>query len=171
MTAAEKEKVLGAFAAGEVHVLVSTTVVEVGVDVPNANVMIVENAERFGLAQLHQLRGRVGRGKEQAYCFLMSEAEGESTQRLDILTRTNDGFRLAQADLELRGPGDWLGVRQSGAPMFRCADIVKDMAWLTEAREAAQKLLALPESDGDRQAVCRLADAYADARMGSGNAG
>ena len=128
------------FAAGEFDVLVSTTVIEVGIDVPNATVMIVEDAERFGLAQLHQLRGRVGRGEHASYCALISSAEGADAEaRLNVLEETNNGFVLAEKDLELRGPGDFLGKRQSGLPDFR--------VWRTWAmcrpwlwREAAQKL-------------------------------
>ena len=108
----EKASILGAFSRGELDVLVSTTVIEVGVNVPNATVMVVENAERFGLSQLHQLRGRVGRGQEESWCFLV--CSGKETQRLRILTQTNDGFVVAQKDLELRGPGDLMGTRQSG---------------------------------------------------------
>ena len=134
---------MAAFAAGETDLLVSTTVIEVGVDVPNAAVMVVENAERFGLSQLHQLRGRVGRGKHQSYCILISDNQNEETrQRLKILTKTNDGFRLAEEDLRLRGPGDFFGVRQHGLPGLRVADIGCDTRLLAEAQTAAEELLA-----------------------------
>lgn len=139
----EKEEVMGRFSAGEIQILVSTTVVEVGVDVPNANVMLVEHAERFGLSQLHQLRGRIGRGSRQSYCILMpggplSEA---GRYRLNMMVETNDGFRIAEADLKLRGPGDFLGTRQSGLPEFRHADIVEDRMLLESARNLARELI------------------------------
>ena len=139
----EKEAVMAAFAAGETDILVSTTVIEVGVDVPNAAVMVVENAERFGLSQLHQLRGRVGRGKHQSYCILLSDNQNEDTrQRLKILTQTNDGFRLAEEDLRLRGPGDFFGVRQHGLPGLRVADLGCDARLLQSAQTSAEALLA-----------------------------
>ena len=139
----EKEAVMAAFAAGETDLLVSTTVIEVGVDVPNAAVMVVENAERFGLSQLHQLRGRVGRGKHQSYCILISDNQNEETrQRLRILTKTNDGFRLAEEDLRLRGPGDFFGVRQHGLPGLRVADLGCDAQLLQSAQKSAEALLA-----------------------------
>ena len=138
----EKEAVMAAFSAGETDILVSTTVIEVGVDVPNAAVMVVENAERFGLSQLHQLRGRVGRGKHQSYCVLLSDNRNEETrQRLKILTQTNDGFRLAEEDLRLRGPGDFFGVRQHGLPGLRVADLGCDAQLLQSAQRAAEALL------------------------------
>ena len=139
----EKESVMRAFAAGEIDVLVSTTVVEVGVDVPNAAVMIVENAECFGLSQLHQLRGRVGRGPWQSYCILVSDNRGEDNKtRLDAMRRTQSGFELAEEDLKLRGPGDFFGARQHGLPTLRVADFTCDMALLYEAQGAAEALLA-----------------------------
>ena len=118
---------MASFSRGETDVLVSTTVVEVGVDVPNATLMIIENAERFGLSQLHQLRGRVGRGTAKSYCVLISDTDSdESKQRLDILCRTNDGFRIAEEDLRLRGPGDFFGSRQHGLPEMHVADLGAD---------------------------------------------
>ncbi len=133
-----KDEVMEKFRKQEFDILVSTTVIEVGVDVPNATVMIIENADRFGLAQLHQLRGRVGRGAEQSYCFLISDSRSEQTrQRLGIMCQTNDGFVIAEKDLELRGPGEFLGVRQSGMPDLVLADIVKDAHILEQARQAA----------------------------------
>lgn len=138
----EKETVMAAFAAGEVHILVSTTVVEVGVDVPNATVMVVEDADRFGLSQLHQLRGRVGRGQHKSYCILVSDNKNEETrQRLKVMTGTNDGFRIAEEDLRLRGPGDFFGQRQHGLPALKVADLSCDMALLKEAQTAAEALL------------------------------
>ncbi len=134
----EKEEVMDRFRKGEFHILVSTTVIEVGVDVPNATVMVIENADRFGLAQLHQLRGRVGRGSDQSYCFLVSEQKTEATrERLEILTLTNDGFVVAEKDLEIRGPGEFLGYRQSGLPDLLLADLVKDATILEDARNSA----------------------------------
>lgn len=143
MKAKEKDAVMGAFAGGETDILVSTTVVEVGVDVPNACVMVVENAERFGLSQLHQLRGRVGRGKRQSYCILISDNQSEETRRrLQVMARTNDGFQIAEEDLRLRGPGDFFGQRQHGLPGLKVADLQADGALLEEARKAAETLLA-----------------------------
>ena len=138
----EKESVLAAFAANEIQVLVSTTVVEVGIDVPNATVMMIENAERFGLAELHQLRGRVGRGNTQSYCiFVDTTANEESRKRLEVLSKSNDGFFIAGEDLRMRGPGDFFGIRQSGDISFRLGDIYTDAAILKEAEEAAEKTL------------------------------
>ena len=132
------------FANGEIQVLVSTTVVEVGVNVPNATVMMVENAERFGLAQLHQLRGRVGRGEYQSYCIFMHGNEDEKTsKRLEILNKSNDGFFIAGEDLKLRGPGDLFGIRQSGQMEFRIGDIYQDADVLKAASDAAGGILDL----------------------------
>lgn len=139
----EKEQVMQAFAGGELDVLVATTVVEVGVNVPNATVMVVENADRFGLAQLHQLRGRVGRSAKQAFCFLLADPKSENGRsRLQVIRRTEDGLAIAEEDLQIRGPGDLLGVRQSGEPWFRLADIQQDRPLLEEAVQAARELLA-----------------------------
>ena len=125
-----------------IHILVSTTVVEVGVDVPNATVMVVEDAERFGLSQLHQLRGRVGRGKHQSYCILISDNRGEEARaRLKIMKQTSDGFKIAEEDLRLRGPGDFFGQRQHGLPALKVADLTCDAALLKEAQDAAVDLL------------------------------
>ena len=130
------------FARGEIQLLVSTTVVEVGVDVPNAVIMMVENAERFGLSQLHQLRGRVGRGNYPSHCILLSDATNETTlARLNVLCRTTDGFVIAEEDLRLRGPGDFFGSRQHGLPQLKLADLVTDPALLAAAREEARALL------------------------------
>ncbi len=138
----EKEKVMAAFAAGESDILVSTTVVEVGVDVPNATCMVVENADRFGLSQLHQLRGRVGRGKAKSYCILLSDSQNEEPRaRLKVMTQTNDGFRISQEDLRLRGPGDFFGQRQHGLPAMKIADLSCDMRLLDEAQTAARQLM------------------------------
>ena len=143
MKAAEKNRIMEDFAACKIHVLVSTTVIEVGINVPNATVMMVENAERFGLAQLHQLRGRVGRGKWQSYCiFISSNEKKETMQRLEILNHSNDGFHIASEDLKLRGPGDLFGIRQSGDFAFRIGDVYSDASLLKEAAEAVGQLLA-----------------------------
>lgn len=148
MKAKEKNVVMEAFAQGAIQVLVSTTVVEVGVNVPNATVMMVENAERFGLAQLHQLRGRVGRGEYQSYCIFIQGNQEQVSKRLEILNKSNDGFYIAGEDLKLRGPGDLFGIRQSGDMEFKIGDIYNDSAILTKASEAADEILALdPELD------------------------
>ena len=132
-----------AFARGDVQVLVATTVVEVGVDVPNATVMIVENAERFGLSQLHQLRGRIGRGSAKSYCILVSDAKGDTArQRLLTMKKYSDGFKIADEDLRLRGPGDFFGKRQHGLPELRLADMVEDMDTLRLCRDCADAILA-----------------------------
>ena len=159
---------MSAFAAHEIDVLVSTTVIEVGVDVPNAAVMVIENAERFGLSQLHQLRGRVGRGKHKSYCVLVSDNTNDETKaRLKIMTQTGDGFRIAEEDLRLRGPGDFFGVRQHGLPGLRVADLGCDTRLLQEAQAAAEELLAadptLDSAPGIRDRVVELFTQNADA--------
>ena len=161
----EKDAVMTAFAAGEADILVSTTVIEVGVDVPNAAVMVVENAERFGLSQLHQLRGRVGRGSWQSYCVLVSDNRSEETRRrLKIMTKTADGFRIAEEDLRLRGPGDFFGQRQHGLPGLRVADIGCDALLLREAQEAADALLARdPELRSCPATAERMAELFTEA--------
>lgn len=142
MKPAAKEQIMERFSKGETDILVSTTVIEVGIDVPNASVIMIENAERFGLAQLHQLRGRVGRGREQSYCILMTGREGkESRERLNVLANSNDGFHIAKEDLKMRGQGDLFGIRQSGDQIFRLADIFDDAALLCQAGEEAGKLM------------------------------
>ena len=138
----EKEAIMAAFAAGETDILVSTTVIEVGVDVPNAALMVVENAEHFGLSQLHQLRGRVGRGKHKSYCVLFSNSQNETTKaRLSVMTKTNNGFEIAEEDLSLRGPGDFFGNRQHGLPQMKLANLSYNMDLLKEAQAAATKLI------------------------------
>ena len=143
MKSAEKEDVMRRFMAGEIQILVATTVVEVGVDVPNASVMVIEHAERFGLSQLHQLRGRVGRGAQQSYCVLLASDKQTSVarERLGIMEETSDGFRIAEKDLELRGPGEVMGTRQSGVPVFRIGNLVRDIQILEEARNEAEYYL------------------------------
>ena len=131
------------FIKGETQIMVATTVIEVGVNIPNASVMIIESAERFGLSQLHQLRGRVGRGADQSYCILMTgdKLSTEAITRLETMVRTSDGFEIAEVDLKLRGPGDLMGTQQSGLLNLKIADIVKDNAILGRARQYAQKVL------------------------------
>lgn len=142
MSAEERDVVMRAFTEGEVRVLVATTVIEVGVDVPNATWMIIESAERFGLAQLHQLRGRVGRGSRASRCVAIHDRLGEKARRrLKVFAATTDGFRIAEADLEIRGPGELLGTRQAGIPVFRAANLVRDRQWLQRARTDARELL------------------------------
>ncbi len=164
MKAEEKNRVMEEFLANQIQILVSTTVVEVGVDVPNATVMMVENAERYGLAQLHQLRGRVGRGDAQSYCILMQGSEsGKSKERLEILNHSNDGFFIASEDLKLRGPGDFFGIRQSGDLSFRVADIYQDARIMEQASEEVKRILeqdpelAAPEYDALRIRLKRYA--------------
>ncbi|HEU4368032.1 MAG TPA: ATP-dependent DNA helicase RecG [Methylomirabilota bacterium] len=156
-----KAEIMRRFKAGEIHVLVSTTVIEVGIDVANASVMLIEHAERFGLSQLHQLRGRVGRGPGKSYCILLTSGRlGEDAERrVQAMVETSDGFRLAEVDLQLRGPGEFFGTRQSGLPQFRVADLLRDAALLEEARREGQAIVAAdpelraPEHGGLRQAL------------------
>jgi len=160
MKSAEKEETMLRFATGEIQVLVSTTVIEVGVDVPNATLMIIEHAERFGLAQLHQLRGRVGRGATQSLCLLLGDVHGspEARRRLEIMCETNDGFRISEVDLELRGPGEMIGTRQSGLPAFRYANLIRDRRALEVARTEADRFLQLLRTRPDDE--CRKIALY-----------
>ena len=138
----EKEEIMEQFKAGEIDILISTTVIEVGVDVPNANIMVIENAERFGLAALHQLRGRVGRGDFQSYCVLKYEGKGETVrERMKVMCSTNDGFVISEKDLELRGSGDFFGTMQHGLPEFKIANLFEDMPILKSVQIVAQKIL------------------------------
>ena len=142
LSSEEKDSVMKDFSQNDVQILVSTTVVEVGVNVPNATMMVIYDAERFGLSQLHQLRGRVGRGSEQSYCILLADPKSEvGKERMRIMTETNDGFELSEKDLELRGPGDFFGKKQSGMPEFKVADMVHDYRALEVARDDATKLI------------------------------
>lgn len=142
MNAAEKEETMRQFYAGDTQLLVSTTVVEVGVDVPNATLMVIMDADRFGLSQLHQLRGRVGRGEHASYCVLIADPKSEmGRQRMGVMTDTNDGFEVSRRDLELRGPGEFFGTKQSGLPEFKVADMVADFKVLEQARDDAAKLV------------------------------
>jgi len=151
MKSAEKDQVMMRFKSGEIDLLVATTVIEVGVDVPNASLMVIENAERLGLAQLHQLRGRVGRGKVESQCVLMyrSPLSENGQSRLSCLRNTNDGFLIAQRDLELRGPGELLGTRQTGLPEFRVANLMEDQDLINVMSAAADYLLAVSPENSD----------------------
>ena len=153
------------FLNGETDVLVSTTVIEVGVDVPNAALMLIENAERFGLSQLHQLRGRVGRGQHKSYCVLVTDADHDDVKaRMKIMCETSDGFRIAEEDLRLRGPGDFFGSRQHGLPEMHVADLGTDTGTLLRCKRAADDLLSqdpdlrLPENKQLRLRILRLED-------------
>ncbi len=149
LDAEQKELAMGRFQRGELDILVSTTVIEVGVDVPNANLMVIEHAERFGLAQLHQLRGRIGRGATKSYCVLMTSGKvsEEGERRLDAMVKMNDGFRIAELDLELRGPGEFFGTRQAGLPSFRVATLIRDARLLEAAKQEAAAVLAGPNEE------------------------
>ena len=160
MSGEEKEAVMARFRVNEVQVLVSTTVIEVGVDVSNASVMLIYHAERFGLAQLHQLRGRIGRGEHKSYCVLMhAPGSKEAIEKLGILADTRDGFKIAEADLARRGPGDVLGTEQSGLPDLRMVEYLTDLELIQESRQLAEAILCadphleLPKHAGLREAV------------------
>ena len=152
LKADEKAATMAAFAAGEIDVLVATTVIEVGVDVPNASLMVIEHAERFGLSQLHQLRGRVGRGKDESVCVLLYQQPLSETARarLKIIYENTDGFEIARQDLQLRGPGEFVGSRQSGVPLLRYADLEADADLVELAREMADELLRKAPERADR---------------------
>ncbi|MDO9123566.1 MAG: helicase-related protein, partial [Deltaproteobacteria bacterium] len=143
MKSDEKEAIMGEFKERAIHILVATTVIEVGIDIPNASVMVVEHAERFGLSQLHQLRGRIGRGQYPSKCILLAQyrSSEEAKIRLRAMEQTNDGFKIAEQDLELRGPGEFFGIRQSGLPDFRVAHLIRDTQILIEARREAFRLV------------------------------
>jgi len=143
LPALEKETVMQQFKAGELDLLIATTVIEVGVDVPNASLMIIENPERLGLSQLHQLRGRVGRGSQESHCLLLYHPplSRNGQERLSVMRETNDGFVIAQKDLELRGPGEVLGTRQTGEMQLRIADLLRDQGWLPKVQQAAEMML------------------------------
>lgn len=157
MKPAEKNQIMERFSEGKIQILVSTTVIEVGVDVPNATVMMIENAERFGLAQLHQLRGRVGRGDAQSYCiFIYGQENKKVKDRLNIMLKTNDGFKIASEDLKLRGPGDMFGIRQSGSMLFKIGDVFADASCLVEAGKAADEILMEdPELESEKYGFLR----------------
>jgi ATP-dependent DNA helicase RecG len=152
-----KDQVMGMFQRGDLQVLVATTVIEVGVDVPNATIMVIEHAERFGLAQLHQLRGRIGRGAAKSYCILMTggKVTEDGQRRLQAMVDTNDGFKIAELDLELRGPGEFFGTRQAGLPSFRVANIIRDAQLLEVAKREAAFVLAGPNSEISSEEISR----------------
>jgi len=152
-----KEHVMREFQQGKIEILVATTVIEVGVDVANATVMVIEHADRFGLAQLHQLRGRIGRGSTKSYCVLMHGAKvsEEGQRRLDAMVRTNDGFQIAELDLELRGPGDFFGTKQAGIPSFRVANLIRDRQLLEAAKREAAFVIAGPNADLSQDEIAR----------------
>ena len=163
MNANEKEEVMQAFAEGKTQVLISTTVIEVGINVPNAVIMVIENAERFGLAQLHQLRGRVGRGDKPSYCILISDIKDDRAfKRLQILSNTNDGFEIAQKDLGLRGPGEIYGLRQHGKPDFRLADPLRDYNLYVIAEQAAKEIVKQAEIEPFKEFICSILEKYED---------
>jgi ATP-dependent DNA helicase RecG len=167
----EKEAIMRDFVSGQLDILVSTTVIEVGVDVPNASLMIVEHAERFGLSQLHQLRGRVGRGAEQSFCVLLTgdKKTAVAKERLGIMEETSDGFKIAEKDLEIRGQGDILGTRQSGIPVFKIGNIIRDVEILAEARREAEYFLTTLRSS-DETAIL-IKNLQKDARFRLGGVG
>jgi len=152
-----KDQVMSLFQKGELNILVSTTVIEVGVDVANASVMVIEHAERFGLAQLHQLRGRIGRGAAKSHCILMTggKVSEDGERRLDAMVRTNDGFQIAELDLELRGPGEFFGTRQAGLPSFQVANLIRDRQLLEAAKREAAAVLAGPNAEISRTEIDR----------------
>jgi ATP-dependent DNA helicase RecG len=152
-----KDQVMRLFQAGQLDILVSTTVIEVGVDVANATVMVIEHAERFGLAQLHQLRGRIGRGAAKSYCVLMTggKVSDDGERRLDAMVRTTDGFRIAELDLELRGPGEFFGTRQAGMPSFQVANLIRDRQLLEAAKLEAATVLAGPNAEFSQEEINR----------------
>jgi ATP-dependent DNA helicase RecG len=157
LDAEEKEHVMREFQRGKIEILVATTVIEVGVDVPNATVMVIEHADRFGLAQLHQLRGRIGRGAAKSYCVLMrgSKVSEEGERRLDAMVRSNDGFQIAELDLELRGPGEFFGTKQAGIPSFRVANIIRDRQLLEAAKREAAFVISGPNAEVSKDEIDR----------------
>lgn len=167
MKAIQKQEVMDRYAKAETQILVATTVIEVGINVPNSTIILIENAERFGLAQLHQLRGRVGRGKEKSYCILVTDSRSRLTkERMKIMQQTNDGFRLSEVDLDLRGPGDFFGTRQHGLPEMKIANLYKDMEIVKEAQEAAKKLIErdfMLEKEENQKLKVKLSEFFKDA--------
>jgi ATP-dependent DNA helicase RecG len=167
LPAQEKEAAMEDFKRGRIKILVSTTVIEVGVDVPNATVMLIEQAERFGLAQLHQLRGRVGRGAEQSYCILVTERVNDAArERIRTMVDTNDGFQIAEMDLKLRGPGEFFGTRQSGLPALRVANILRDQEILEVARTHAQEFMERPPCPAEFNRAMEYVHGHWERRFG-----
>jgi ATP-dependent DNA helicase RecG len=163
----DKESAMESFQRGETRILVSTTVIEVGVDVPNATVMVVEQAERFGLSQLHQLRGRVGRGPQQSYCVLVTGKMNDAArERIRTLVESGDGFYIAEMDLKLRGPGEFFGTRQAGLPALRIGNILRDQELLELARSEAQAFIASPGSDEEMRRVVSYLKTHWQRRYG-----
>jgi ATP-dependent DNA helicase RecG len=172
LTTAEKESAMERFKAGETQVLVSTTVIEVGIDVPNATVMVIEQAERFGLSQLHQLRGRVGRGAAQSTCILVTGKLSDiGRQRIQTMVDSGDGFYIAEMDLKLRGPGEFFGTKQSGLPALRIANVLRDSEILEIARREAATLLDRPETDDDRSRALEYLQGHWQTRYGLAQVG
>ena len=159
-----KERIMREFQRGEIEILVATTVIEVGVDVPNASVMVIEHADRFGLAQLHQLRGRIGRGAAKSFCVLMhgGKVSEEGQRRLDAMVQNNDGFKIAELDLELRGPGDFFGTKQAGIPSFRVANLIRDRQLLEAAKREAAFVVAGPNAELSQAEIDRALKAMRD---------
>jgi len=177
MKTSEREETMARFSEGEIDILACTTVIEVGVDVPNATVMLIEDAERFGLSQLHQLRGRVGRGAHRGYCILIcKQTEGgtgaeelkPALRRLEIMAKTHDGFEIAEKDLELRGPGDFAGIRQSGLPALRIGNLVRNVGLLRQARDEAFRLIFEPQpgEEAERQELIEVVERTWERRYG-----
>jgi len=169
MKTADKDEIMREFVAGNLDILVSTTVIEVGVDVPNASLMVIEHAERFGLSQLHQLRGRVGRGADQSYCVLLTDFKKTAVakERLGIMEATSDGFKIAEKDLEIRGQGEILGTRQSGIENFRIGNIVRDLDILIAARKEAEEYLTKRRMSRETSAMVKIARSDKNVRLGS----
>jgi len=167
MKGSEKEEIMQKFVSGETNILISTTVIEVGVDVPNASLMIIEHAERFGLSQLHQLRGRVGRGAEQSFCVLLTgdKKTAVARERLGIMEETTDGFRIAEKDLEIRGQGEILGTRQSGVQTFKIGNIIRDLEILDKARQEAEFYLTQKRLTGETSRLIEVTKADARFRL------
>jgi ATP-dependent DNA helicase RecG len=165
LDADEKEIIMRRFQRGEIDVLISTTVIEVGVDVPNASVMVIEHAERFGLAQMHQLRGRVGRGAAKSYCILMTggRVSEQAEERLDAMVRTQNGFELAELDLAMRGPGEFFGTKQAGLPEFRVANLVRDRELLELAKAEASRFVARADEEASVEEKTKVWNRLKDA--------
>jgi len=169
MKTPDKDAIMSEFVSGKLSILVSTTVIEVGVDVPNASLMIVEHAERFGLSQLHQLRGRVGRGAEQSFCVLLTGDKKTTVarERLGIMERTNDGFKIAEKDLEIRGEGEILGTRQSGIQNFKIGNLVRDIDLLSEAKRTADEYISKKRQSSETKHMIEFLDQEGRLKLGA----